>query len=330
MEYTQVEMLKKLEELERNKWNIRQMTALRSEKFLPPLRQWTLPGTNKHLNFWDETDIDQIVDVYDWWEYCHGDRVTLTLILWLQGYNIPLNPLRKFYIHTIKMYLKKLTGGKTDPDEILDKVSGIVLEWMRKMRYTPGLADQRRKMTTKQNFTLKQMEIFIESLLSALVVPNQEFEDEEELEETSTDYAEEEEFSLEFEDVAAILRDIFLLPNLLDVVKSATIEQWEQAGEDFLSICQLFSEFSANFGNSPFPEVLTINWTLFAAVWLLVPLLSVRYRGYGQLIDTALKKLHELLADPEVKERMRNRERMERTTEAEVGDNEKSEISISE
>ena len=127
MGYTQKEILTALEKSGCNKWNLRQMTKLRSEGFLPKLTRTTQLGTNKPLNVWDEKDIDQIVDVYDWWNYCDGDRATLTLALWLDGYELPLNLLRHIYIPIIEAYLQKLTGGKIDPDDILDKVSEIVV-----------------------------------------------------------------------------------------------------------------------------------------------------------------------------------------------------------
>lgn len=307
MEFTQQEVLAMLEELDRNKWNVRQMTALRKEGCLPPLRRKTKPGTKKPLYVWDETDLDQIIEVYDWWDYCDGDRVTLTLLLWLEGYDIPLDPLRKFYIQTIEMYLQRLTRGETDVDEILDRVSEIVFMYMRKMKYTPGLAEQRKKMETQQHVSMEQMEMFFEAALRALLVPDQEYDADKELENILPDNPEDEGLYIEAEDIAAILRDIFSLPNLRDIVISAAIEQWEQAREDFNTICRLFTEFRklpAHPNSSPFPEELITHLTLFAAVWLLVPLLSARCRGYGQIIDIVFKKIHELLADPAVQERI--------------------------
>jgi len=65
MGFTQREILVALEESGRNDWTLRQMTALRKEGFLPPLRRETQPGTNRPRYVWDETDIEQIVDAYD-------------------------------------------------------------------------------------------------------------------------------------------------------------------------------------------------------------------------------------------------------------------------
>ncbi len=127
MQFTQKETLVLLEKSQRRDWTIRQMTALREEGFLPPLRRKTQQGTNKPLYVWGEEDIDQIVDVYDWWSYCGGDHATLALALWLQGYEIPLDLLRRLYTRTIDAYLQQLTRGKTDPDDILDEVSKVVV-----------------------------------------------------------------------------------------------------------------------------------------------------------------------------------------------------------
>lgn len=45
---------------------LRQMTALRGERFLPPLTRQ--PGTKRMRNVWSEEDLKQIVAAYDCWE----------------------------------------------------------------------------------------------------------------------------------------------------------------------------------------------------------------------------------------------------------------------
>jgi len=70
-------MFTMLQESGRKGWMLHQMTALREERFLPPLRRQTQQGTNKPLYVWNEKDIDQIVEVYDWWSYCDGNRAAL-------------------------------------------------------------------------------------------------------------------------------------------------------------------------------------------------------------------------------------------------------------
>lgn len=340
MLFTQKETLVLLKESGRDGWTLRQMTALRNEGFLPPLRRGTQQGTNRPLYVWDETDIDQIVDVYDWWSYSGGDRAALILGLWLQGYEVSPDFLRRTYIPIIEAHLQMLTHGKTDPDDILDEVSEFVVRWIRKLKYSPGLADQRKKMLTEQKFSIEQMEMLIETVLSALAVPDQELATEalqspllsaRESLDTSTDYEEDEDVFAQSQDVAAILRDIFTLPNLLEVVNLATPEQWEQAREDYQTICRLLSEsvkLSTNGDMSLFPTVFLRNLTVMGAVWLIAPLLSTRYRGYGQWIDVAFEKLDEYLTDPSIRAQALSMARARRMIQTDADDTEKPELSI--
>lgn len=342
MGFTQKEVLEGLEESGRTNWNLRQMTALRKEGYLPPLRRETQPGTNKPLYIWEETDIQQIADAYDWWSYYDGDRATLALALWLKGYEVPLDVLRRTYITIIEAYIQMLTRGKTDPDDIFDEVSKVVVVCMRKMKYTPGLTDQRKKMRTEQNVSMEQMEMLAETVLGALAVPDQEVATENiyssllgarESQDASIDYTEEDDFFIRAEDVAMILRNILALPHLHEAIITATPEQWQQARKDYLSFCYVLSvivERMPGKGEKSFPESFLMNMKINGAVWLIAPLLSTRYRGYGQWIDMAFEKIHEFLADPAIQERILNKHLARRTIEADVQDKEGPEISISE
>ena len=129
------------------------------------------------------------------------------------------------------------------------------------------------------------------------------------------------------------MRDIFTLPNLHEVVKIATLEQWEQVREDYLSLCQLCSEFgelATSAGTPPFPEILLTNLTIMGTRWLIAPLLSARYRGYGQWINMAFDKIHEGLTDPSFRTQVLDKQKARRTIETDVGYIEKPELSISE
>ncbi len=327
MQFTQKDMLALLKQSGREGWTLRQMTALR--KWLPPKRRQTQPGTNKPLYAWDEQDIEQIVEVYDWWRYCHGDRATLTLALWLQGYEVPPDLLRRLYLRLIEGYLQRLTRGKTDPDDVLDEVSNIVVAWSRKFRYSPRLAAQRKQMS------VEQMELVTEMMLGALAVPDPEQTAEtfrslllgvgESLGASIDDEEILEEFLATPERIAATLRDVLTLPNLREAVQTATPEQWEQAREDYLSLCQLLSELvkaAASSEPPSFPERFTTNLTLHGACWLITPFLSARYRGYGQLLDMAFEKIHEMLIDPSFRAQalQLQKERAGSTIEADVND----------
>ncbi len=335
MQFTQKETLALLEKSQRGGWTKRLMGALRKEGFLPPLRRQTQQGTNKPLYVWDEKDIDQIVDVYDWWSYCGGNRAALALTLWLQGYEVPLDPLRRLYARTIEAYLQQLTRGKTDPDDILDEVSKIVVVLARKLRYNPRLAAQRKK------FSVEQMELVTETVLGALAVSDQEPTVEtfrsfilatgESLDPSADCEEDFEEFFATPQRVAVILRDILSLPNLREVVQTATPEQWEQAREDYLSLCRVLGEFDdlrTSTGSPPFPEVVLTNLTIVGAHWLIAPLLSVRSRGYGQWIDMVFKKIHEVLADPSFQAQVFSKEWEGNAIEAEVDDIEEPELSV--
>lgn len=334
MEFTQQEVLEMLEKSGRMNWNLRQMSALRKEGFLPPLKRETKSGTNKPLYVWDETELKQIVDVYDWWDYCDGDRGTLTLLLWLDDYEIPPDFLSHVYLPLIKTYHQKLTRGKTDPDDILDEVSEIVVIWMRKLKYTPGLVDQRKKMETEQNFSMEQMEKLTETVLSALAVPDQKLADEtfypslldaSESQDTSTDLAEDEDFLTQSQDISASLRDIFTLPHLLEAIRTATPEQWQQARKDYLCFCHILSvieERRQKNEEESLPEEFLMRLKITGAVWLTVPLLSTRYHGYGQWLDMAFEQIHELLADPAIQEEMLKKHMARRANKAVIQDKE--------
>ena len=214
--------------------------------------------------------------------------------------------------------------------------------WMRKLKYTPGLTDQRKKMRTEQNVSIEQMEMFTETVLGALAVPDQEVATEgiyssllgaRESQDASIDYAEEDDFFIRAEDVVVILRDILALPHLREAIITASLEQWQQARKDYLSFCHVLSvivERMPGKGEESFPESFLMNMKINNAVWLIAPLLSTRYRGYGQWIDMAFEKIHEFLADPAVQERILNKHRARRTIEADIQDKEKPEILISE
>src|SRR5258708_26188380 len=95
MQYTQEETLTLLKRSKRTGWTLKKMTVLRGEGYLPPLIRLTQPETNRPLYVWNEEDLEQVCDVYDFWELYKGDRVSLTAALWLQGYRVSLEPVRE-------------------------------------------------------------------------------------------------------------------------------------------------------------------------------------------------------------------------------------------
>ncbi len=303
MECTQQEFLDALKESGREGWTLRLMTSLREEGFLPPLKRRTQPGTNKPHYVWEEDDFDQIVEVYDWWDYYEGNREPLARVLWLQGYAVPLDQLRDPYLPVIEMLQQQLTHGQTELDDILDAVSKAVVRWSRKFRFSPKLASERKKVG------VEQMERIIEPIFVALAVPEQvepTFEliqpflsDTEETSEGSTDP--DEDFLTKTQMIASILRDILTLHNLREVLETATHEQWEQAREDYLVLCELLGKFvrqTTRPEHLESLEELAVNLRLTGAVWLIVPLLSTRCRGHGHWIDEGFDKIQEFLDSP--------------------------------
>jgi len=153
------------------------------------------------------------------------------------------------------------------------------------------------------------MERIIEPIFVALAVPEQvepTFEliqpflsDTEETSEGSTDP--DEDFLNKTHMVASILRDILTLHNLREVLETATHEQWEQAREDYLVLCELLGKFvrqTTRPEHLESLEELAVNLRLTGAVWLIVPLLSTRCRGHGHWIDEGFDKIQEFLDSP--------------------------------
>lgn len=223
MEFTQQEMLAALEESGRNKWNVRQMTKLRGEGLLPELTHKKKLGTNEPLNVWNETDIDQIVTVYDLLEEYGGSHEMASLVLWLEGYGFSLALLRKRFLRPIEYYLKRLTKGETDPDEIAFTVSSIAIMIFNKFLFTPGLVAQRKKINTKQLNLMTQIVLDILSnqqpdtrMLRSL------FFEENNLANGTTD--DEQSFE-QLQAAVELARDILALPHLIEAIRNATSEQ---------------------------------------------------------------------------------------------------------
>lgn len=309
---TQAKTLAALKESGRTGWTPRQTRDLRDEGYLPVLQRHTRPGTNWPIYVWDEKDLEQVVDAYDCWEHCAGDRTTLTLMLWLQGYKVPLERLRQFYEHTVEEYLQRLTDGETDPDNILTEIISkkIMPHFFRKLKHTPSLATQRRR--NKEN--MEQFKALIERTLGVLAVADPEEVINNLLPNTgnaSESATNGEAFGQETTDtpyrILAEVHDILTLTHLREVIQEATDDRWEQARVDYLHLCRLFSllgEFLQSLGCPPFPqfpEQFFINWKLQGAVWLLVPFLSTRHRGYRQELDMTFEKIQDFLTNPELR-----------------------------
>ena len=153
---------------------------------------------------------------------------------------------------------------------------------------------------------MKQFEVLIEGILGLLAVANREEVidilspgAEDTFESTTNGGTVVYETTDTLDEILVGVHDVFTLTHLREAIQEATDDQWEQARADYLHLCQLFSflgEFVQSLGSPPFPqfpEQFFINWKLEGMVWLLVPFLSIRYRGYGQELDMAF--LHPLV-----------------------------------
>jgi hypothetical protein len=334
MGFIQKEVLSALEETGRDNWTSRQMTRLTSEGLLPKLIRTTQPGTNKPLYVWEETDLDQIVTIYDLLEYYGGSHEAVSLVLWLEGYGISLDLLRRTFLRPIENYLQRLTQGETDPDEIAFSVSSIALMLLNKLQFTPGLTTQRKKINKEQMSLFTQILLDILSdqepdakMLRSLFIENTD---------ALSNPAEQidDEFFERTQRGVEIMRDILALPRLREAIRTATPEQWQQVRKDYLSFCHMLRVIENRRTNAggetlALPEEFLMGLKITGARWLTAPLLSARCRGYGQWIDAGFEKIHEFLADPEVQERILTRAKARGIIE-DVQDSEKPDLLISE
>lgn len=102
-----------------------------------------------------------------------------------------------------------------------------------------------------------------------------------------------------------LLQEALSLPQLLGVVSSATIEEWQQIRWDYATLCHFVRTVLSPLTQlMPVPEGLAYNGLVKGALLLLPPLLSLRQRGFGEWIDMAADKANGLLADPGLQERL--------------------------
>lgn len=312
MQYTQEETLALLKASKRKGWTLRQVTALRTEGYLPPLHRQTQPGTNRPRYVWNEEDLTQVCDVYDYWELYHGDRATLTLALWLQGYRVLLEPLREMYCRLIGKYLERLTHGETDPEDALFEASHAALAIVRKFKYTPGLARQRS--STQPSFSGMEWDAIIEQVVGALAVPDPETAGQilgsfARMAGVAAGASELGDGLATPEQITAVLHDILTLSHLYEATKVAAREQWDQAREDYLMVCQLLREIMKTSDAPALPTWFRWNLLMQGACWFIIPLLSARYRGYGHWIDLGREKMHEVVTDPLLRAKVRETKR---------------------
>ncbi len=234
-----------------------------------------------------------------------NDRHRLFLALWLGGYDVPFEPILHHWLRSIDTLLHNLTGGEQDPDDALDQISSSLVQYVEpKWKFSPrpdevirdvGIDAWRELMEFFLDMlavpTYEPDETSFESLLRTLQRINNIAQANADPEETLS--------------WVLSLREIFTLPRYRNALINATVEEWTQARDDYLALCQLLHRLAALFPrrNALFTgemrQALFLHWGS-----MLPPLLfAMRDSGYGDWIDEALDDLngvlHDMLTDPD-------------------------------
>jgi hypothetical protein len=102
---------------------------------------------------------------------------------------------------------------------------------------------------------------------------------------------------------------VFAFPHYRETLIKATIEEWTQARDGYLTICQLLHRLAALFPRrnarltDEMRQALFLNWGSKLPPFLL----AVRHAGYGDRIDEVFSGLNgflDVFSDPEIRERL--------------------------
>ncbi len=302
---TQDELLTILEQSGRPNFTKRKLTQLTSEGLLPQLRRTSQAGSNSPVYVWGQEVIEQATYLYDLMER-GNDRHRLFLALWLGGYDVPFEPILHRWIGPIDTLLHNLTGGEQDPDDALDQISSSLVQYVEpKWKFSP------RPDEVIRDVGIDAWRELMEFFLDVLAVPAYEPD------ETSSEgvrgtlqkinsIAQANADPEETLSWVLSLREIFTLPRYRDALINATVEEWTQARDDYLTLCQLLHQLAALFPRRSAQLTGELRQTLFLHWGSRLPplLLAVRYAGYGDRIDEALagfnEVLNDILTDPDV------------------------------
>ena len=302
---TQDELLTILEQSGRPNFTKRKLTQLTSEGLLPQLRRTSQAGSNSPVYVWGQEVIEQATYLYDLMER-GNDRHRLFLALWLGGYDVPFEPILHRWIGPIDTLLHNLTGGEQDPDDALDQISSSLVQYVEpKWKFSP------RPDEVIRDVGIDAWRELMEFFLDVLAVPAYEPD------ETSSEgvrgtlqkinsIAQANADPEETLSWVLSLREIFTLPRYRDALINATVEEWTQARDDYLTLCQLLHQLAALFPRRSAQLTGELRQTLFLHWGSRLPplLLAVRYAGYGDRIDEVLAGFNEvlnvILTDPDV------------------------------
>ena len=306
---TQDEVLDALKRSGRPNFNKRLLTHFsnRAIGLLPELRRTSRPGSNKPVYVWNEDVIEQIVELYDLAKRGCRDYRTRLLYLWLRGYQVPFQRVQQTILQFIEIQIQDLTQAEGDPEEALCQISTIVAtRLLPKWKYSPRAENKIRRIDL-DTYTRR-----FESLLDLLLVPTHEpFE------------LDTEPFTFALSKFPAfnpktaqhwlsVFQEVLSLPQLRDAAMNATMEEWQQARADYATlsdvvctICEPLTRLAPIHSWIATGTLVGLLEILYAmavkgAIFLLLPLLSLRQHGYGIWIDTAFTKAYEILCDQEL------------------------------
>jgi hypothetical protein len=299
----QDELLTILEQSGRPNFTKRRLTQLTSKGLLPPLRRTTQAGSNKPAYVWERKVIEQATYLYDLIEQ-GNDRYQIFLALWLGGFEAPFEPILRRWLRSIDTLLHNLTGGAQDPEDALWQISSSLVQYVEpKWKFSP------RPDEVIRDVGIDAWREFMEYFLDVFAVP--EYKPDETLSEgvrgTLRGINKIAQANADPEETLSwilSLREIFSLPRYRNALMNATVEEWTQARDDYLTLCQLLHKLAAAFPrrNALFTEEMRQTLFLYGGSVLPPLLLCVRNAGYGDRIDEALagwsEVLNAILIDP--------------------------------
>ncbi len=306
---TQDELLMLLAHSGRPDFTKRRLTQFTSKELLPPLRRIPRIGSNWPVYVWEQGVIEQAMDLYDVIELGNGQYHRLLLALWLRGYDVPFAPLLQRWIRIIEAFLHSLTQGEHDPDAILDHISSIMVDIEPKWKFSP-----------QPDYVIRDIGIatwgeFMEFILALFVIPTYE-PDEMSCENQLTtlqnlhkiaqanahrgeDASPQASRVVAEETLSWLLsyRDVVTLPRLRDTLMNARSEEWAQARNDYLALCQLLHDFAELFPHRNARMTPQMREGMFLYYGFLLPplFLSIRDCGYGEQVSDMLAGLNDVL-----------------------------------
>jgi len=302
---TQENLLTILEQSGRPNFTKRRLTQLTSEGLLPKLKRTSLPSSNRPVYMWKPEVIEQATYLYDLIGRGTAHHQIL-LALWLSGYEVPFEPLLQRWLRPIGTLLHNLTGGEQDPDEAVDEISSSLVKYSEpRWKFSPRPDEVIREVGVEKWIEL--MVVFFGMLAVPSYEPDEiSYEDMRgtlqkinKIAQTNVDPDETLSWVLS-------LREIFTLPRYQDVLINATVEEWTQVRDDYLTFCQLLHQLAVLFPRRSAHLTKEMRQTLFLKGGSMLPplLLAVRYAGYGDRIDEALVSLsailNDILTDPDI------------------------------